>query len=239
METIRCLCATLLLLVACQKEQEQIPKLVSFTDPGNKYSVVYNGNSVSEIQVDSGVGAPYTIASYSYTNNFIVADLHPNTGYSKIEYQMKNHFFPLSIKKYKSFAGKDSAVSRVQFYYRAGDVLDSITLDGTTHYRFVPLYAGGNVTDYYISTENGPEILSGSFLYYPITNVFKTTNPLLFIYSNPVFQFETFLLPRLFSNSTMKKFNGGSFTYNTDARGKLSLEDYGNTYPYKRTYLYK
>lgn len=242
MQPIRCLCCFVLvgiLFFSCQKEQAGLPKLVSFSDADHKYSLSYNGNQVNEINVDSGAGAPYIIARYSYSRNFIRADLHAGTGYTYIDYFMKNTTQPLSIRKHKNVAGVDSVVSRVDFYYAVTGILDSVTLQNGSHYNFIPVYAAGNITDYYISDEYGPPVLSGSFLYYPISNVFKSTNPLLFIYSSPVFQFETFLLPRLFSGSTMKKFNGGSFVYNTDAKGNLSLEDYGAIYPYKRTYLYK
>ncbi len=242
MRTISCLCfaVALVAIAACEKKQERLSKLVSFSDNDNKYSVYYNGDFVKQIKVDSGIGAPYIISTYSYSSNFIRADLHSNTGYSHIDYAMKNSSLPLNIKKYKLYNGKDSLVSSVHFYYKNGsDFLDSVVLDATSHYNFIPVYSGTNITDYYVCTEYGPPVLSGSFLYYPLINVFKSTHPLLFIYSSPVFQFETFLLPKLFSGSTLKKFNGGSFTYNTDSKGNLSIEDYGNFYPYKKVYLYK
>ncbi len=238
----RCLllACLLCLLYSCEKEQSSVSQLASFSDNDNKYSVTYNGKYINQIKVDSGAGAPYIIANYSYGNNFIRADLHASTGYTHIDYQMKNASLPLSIKKYKLYNGKDSLVSSVEFYYKNGsDFLDSAVFDATSHYNFIPVYSGTNITDYYVCTEYGPPVLSGSFLYYPITNVFRSTNPLLFIYSSPVFQFEAFLLPRLFSGSTLKKFNGGSFTYDTDKKGNLSLEDYGSFYPYKRVYNYR
>jgi hypothetical protein len=241
MPAIRCLCFALgaILFFACRKEQEDLPKLVSFTDNYNKYSIGYNGKQVSEINVDSGAGAPYTIAKYSYGQNLIRAELHPNTGYTRIDYLMKTSTLPLNIRKYKSIGGVETLVSEVNFYYNVTGALDSVTLDGATHYNFIPVYSAGNITDYYLSVEYAAPVISGSFLYYPLTNVFKSTNPLLFIYSSPVFQFETFMLPRLFSSNTMKKFNGGSFVYDTDTKGNLSLEDYGTTFPYKRTYVYQ
>jgi hypothetical protein len=240
--TTRCLLYALVLclIFSCEKEQSGMSQLVAFSDNSNKYSITYAGNFISQIKVDSGAGAPYIIANYSYGNNFIRADLHSNTGYSHIDYAMKNASLPLSIKKYKLYNGKDSLVSSVNFYYREGsDFIDSVVLDANTHYNFIPQYSGTNITDYYVCTEYGPPVLSGSFLYYPITNVFRSTNPLLFIYSSPVFQFEAFLLPRLFSGSTLKKFNGGTFTYDTDRKGNLSVEDYGSFYPYKRLYIYR
>jgi hypothetical protein len=242
MKINHCLCFAVMMWAAasCQKEQENIPKLATINDNDHRYRVNYNGNSVSEIAVDSGSGAPYTIATYSYSRNFIRADLNANTGYSHIDYTLKNGTLPLTILKYKSVGAVDVLVSKVNFYYHnSSEILDSVVLDGATHYNFIPVYSSGNISDFYVCTDSGPPVLSGSFLYYPIGNVFKATNPLLFVYSSPVFEFETFLLPRIFSNSTMKKFNGGSFIYDTDAKGRLSLEDYGATYPYKRTYLYK
>jgi len=242
MRTICCLCFVVVLvaIAACEKKQEGLSQLLSFCDNDNKYSVYYEGAFIKQIKVDSGAGAPYVIADYSYSNRFIRADLHSNTGYSHIDYTMKNASLPLEIKKYKLLNGKDSLVSSIHFYYKNGsDFLDSAVLHAASHYNFIPQYSGTNITDYYVCTEYGPPVLSGSFLYYPITNVFRSTNPLLFIYSNPVFQFETFLLPRLFSGSTLKKFNGGSFTYDTDRSGNLSIEDYGSFYPYKRMYTYR
>jgi hypothetical protein len=237
----RCLCFALVVMIilSCQKEQDSLPKLASFSDNNNKYSVYYNGSQVSEINVDSGAGAPYIIAKYSYSQNLIRSTLHANTGYSRIDYYMKNSTLPLNIKKYKNIGGVETMVSKTAFYYNYTGALDSVTLDAAAHFNFTPVYSGGNISDYYLSTEYGAPVLAGSFLYYPITNVFKATNPLLFIYSSPVFQFETFMLPRLFSSGTMKKFNGGSFVYDTDIKGNLSLEDYGTTFPYKRTYLYR
>ena len=154
---------------------------------------------------------------------------------------MRKNVLPLSILKHKQIGNKDSVVSRTDFYYKAGsDAIDSVVLKNNTKLCFIPVYAGGNITDYYLSQDNKQPIIAGSFLYYPLVNIFKTTNPLLFVYSSPLFEFETFLMPRIFSTQTMKKFNGGSFIYNTDAKGNLSVEDYGPmVYPYRRTYTYE
>lgn len=225
---------------ACQKQFSVDEKLTQFSDNKYRYGVHYNGNTVTEITVDSGASAPFVIAKYSYYNGIIRADLDAATGYSHIDYFMKNASLPTRICKYRMNNTAEKLVQEVNFFYKAGtDQLDSVTLEGNMHYRFVPLYSGGNIADYSISSNYGPEIPSGSFLYYPIANVFKATNPLLFVYSSPVFEFETFLMPRIFSASTLKKFNGGTFIYDTDDKGKLSLEDYGPTYPYKRTYIYE
>ncbi len=239
---IRCLFVfCLLFLFACQKEQSRKQdRLVSFKDANRKYSVHYYGNQVSEIRVDSGLGAPFIIAKYSYQDNYIKATLHPSTGYDYVEYFMRKKVLPLSIIKHKNIGGRDTIVSRTDFYYSSGkDVPDSVVLRNTLKYNFMPVYNGGNISDYHLSQNNNPSILSGSFLYYKETNVFRSTNPLLFIYSSPVFEFETFLMPRIFSHQTMKKFNGGSFTYDTDHKGNLAVEDYGALYPYRRTYLYE
>jgi len=229
-----------LVISSCQKEYEIKGKLTTFSDNDYRYSVSYNGNNVNEILVDSGTNAPFIIAKYSYQGNLIRADLHASTGYTHVDYYMKNASLPLRIEKYIASGGSEQLIQRVNFYYRNNsDVPDSVVLDGTTHFRFVPVFNNGNITDYYVSTNNGPEVLSGNFLYYPLENVFRATNPLLFIYSSPVFQFETFLMPRLFSANTLKKFNGGSFVYDTDAKGNLSLEDYGIFFPYRRLYTYR
>ncbi len=240
----RCLCFALVLLVAisCQKEQvKKTDRLVAFRDANRYYSVKYNGDHVSGIHVDSGLNAPFTIATYTYGLNYIRASLHALTGYDHVEYFMKKNVLPVSILKHKKINGVDSVVSRTDFYYKVGsDILDSVVLKNSVKLNFIPVYVNGNITDYYLSQDNKPAILSGSFLYYPIVNIFKTTNPLLYVYSSPVFEFETFLMPRLFSNQTMKKFNGGSFIYDTDSKGNLSLEDYGPmVYPYRRTYVYE
>lgn len=231
----------LLLTLSCQKEQsKKQDKLVSFKDANRKYSVHYNGSQVTEIRVDSGLGAPFTIATYSYKDNYIKATLHPSTGYDHVEYFMRKNVLPVSIIKHKIIGGRDSIVSRTDFYYGIGkDVPDSVVLRNSVKLNFIPVYTGGNISDYHLSQNNNPAILSGSFLYYREVNVFKSTNPLLFVYSSPVFEFETFLMPRIFSQQTMKKFNGGSFVYDTDRKGNLAVEDYGSLYPYRRTYLYE
>jgi hypothetical protein len=231
-----------LLIFSCQREHDGYRgKLVSFRDSDNLYRLEYNGNRVTEIHVDSGVGAPYLLSSYTYAADYVKASLHPSSGYSYVEYFLKNSVFPLTIKKYKNFSGKDSLVNRVDFYYRPGGMaLDSVILQNSMHLKFIPVYNGSNISDYLVSQNGGPAILSGSFLYYPLANIFKTTNPLLFIYSKPVFDFEVFMLPRIYSAETLKKFNGGTFNYGTDAKGNLALEDYGpSVFPFRRTYTYK
>lgn len=229
-------------IFACQKEQVRPQdRLVSFRDATRQYSLKYDGNQVSAIHVDSGPNAPFIIAQYQYSNNYIRASLHASTGYDYVEYFMRKNVLPLSIVKHKFVNGKDSVISRTDFYYKGSqDVIDSVVLKNSTKLCFIPVYSGGNITDYYLSQDNKQPIIAGSFLYYPIVNVFKTTNPLLFVYSSPVFEFETFLMPRIFSSQTMKKFNGGSFNYDTDSKGNLSVEDYGPmVYPYRRTYTYQ
>lgn len=229
-------------VIACQKEQVRPQdRLMTFRDASRQYSLHYDGNRVTAIHVDSGPGAPFIVSTYEYSYNYIKATLHASTGYDYVEYFMRKNVFPLTIIKHKNINGKDSVVSRTDFYYRAGtDVIDSVVLKNSVKLCFIPVYAGGNITDYYLSQDNKQPILAGSFLYYPIVNVFKTTNPLLFVYSSPVFEFETFLMPRIFSTQTMKKFNGGSFVYDTDSKGNLSVEDYGPmVYPYRRTYTYE
>lgn len=239
-----CLCLALVLMcfLCCQKEQSAtMYRLLSFSDATRHYSVGYRGTRVSEIKVDSGAGAPFIIATYQYSNNYIRADLHESTGYAFVEYFFQKGTMPISVIKHKKINERDTIVSRTDFYYKAGtDEIDSVVLKNTNRFCFMPVFSGGNITDYYLSQDNKPKVIAGSFLYYPVANVFKKTNPLLFVYSNPVFEFETFLMPRLFSVQTMSKFNGGSFVYDTDAKGNLSLEDYGaNVYPYRRTYIYE
>lgn len=233
--------ACLLFILSCQKEQSRThDRLVSFKDANRKYSVHYEGNRVSAIHVDSGLGAPFIIATYSYKDNYIKATLHPSTGYDHVEYFMRKNILPASILKHRSIGGIDSVISKTEFYYGVGkDLPDSVVLRHSVKLSFIPVYSNGNISDYYLSQDNKPAILSGSFLYYRDINVFKTTNPLLFVYSSPVFEFETFLMPRIFSQQTMKKFNGGSFIYDTDHKGNLAVEDYGSLYPYRRTYLYE
>ena len=228
--------------IACQKQQDKpAGRLLTFRDTNRHYSLTYDGSRVARINVDSGLGAPFIIASYEYGNNYIRANLHASTGYVHVDYFLKKGTLPVSILKYKILNGKDSIVSRTDFYYKNGsDVIDSVVLKNSVKLCFMPVYDGGNISDFYLSQDNKQPIIAGSFLYYPLVNVFKTTNPLLFVYSSPVFEFETFLMPRIFSSQTMSKFNGGSFTYDTDAKGNLSVEDYGPmVYPYRRTYTYQ
>lgn len=239
-------CLSILVLlacfIACQKEQvKKTDRLMSFRDTFRHYSLRYNGSQVSEIHVDSGQGAPFIISSYEYKSNYIKATLHETTGYGFVEYFMKKNVLPVSILKYKAVNGKDSLISRTDFYYRNGtDAIDSVVLKNTVKLCFMPVYNGANISEYYLSQDNKPAVLAGSFLYYPMVNIFKTTNPLLFVYSSPVFEFETFLMPRIFSNQTLSKFNGGAFVYDTDTKGNLSVEDYGPMiYPYRRTYKYE
>jgi hypothetical protein len=240
----RCLAllALLVCFISCQKEQVRpVDRLLAFRDASRHYSLQYTNNQVTAINIDSGLGAPLIIATYEYSGNYIKAKLHASTGYDYVEYFMKKKVLPLSILKHKNISGKDSIVSRTDFYYKNGsDVIDSVVLKNSVKLCFIPVYAAGNITDYYLSQDNKQPIIAGSFLYYPIVNIFKATNPLLFVYSSPVFEFETFLMPRIFSSQTMSKFNGGSFVYDTDAKGNLSVEDYGPmVYPYRRTYSYE
>lgn len=231
-----------LTLISCEKQQLfQQSRLMSFKDATRSYSLVYEGNKVNSIRVDAGPGAPFTIVNYSYALDYIKATLHPSTGYSYVEYFMRKGVLPAEIVKHRLVNGKDSIISRTSFYYRENsDQIDSVVLKNNSRLSFIPVYAGGNITDYYLAIDKKPPVLSGSFLYYPVVNVFKTTNSLLFVYSSPVFEFETFLMPRIFSEQTMKKFNGGSFKYDTDSKGNLSVEDYGpSVYPYKRIYVYE
>lgn len=234
--------ALLACFISCQKEQvKPADRLLAFRDSNRHYTLSYKGSQVTEIKVDSGLGAPFVISTYEYSNNYIKAKLHVSTGYDYVEYFMRKNVLPVSILKHKNFNGKDTVVSRTDFYYKnSSDAIDSVVLRNSVKLCFIPVYSGGNITDYYLSQDNKQPIIAGSFLYYPLVNIFKTTNPLLFVYSSPVFEFETFLMPRIFSSQTMKKFNGGSFIYDTDAKGNLSLEDYGPmVYPYKRTYTYE
>ncbi|HEX6914126.1 MAG TPA: hypothetical protein VF145_02725, partial [Chitinophagaceae bacterium] len=207
MRNLNLLLATVMLGIvssACQKEQVRTTdRLMSFSDANRKYSLVYNGSHVTEMKVDSGAGAPFTIVNYSYSTNYIRATLHPSTGYDYVEYYMRKSVLPVSILKHKKINGIDSVVSRTDFYYPENkDIVDSVVLRTYVKLTFIPVYSGGNVTDYYLRQGNQGAILSGSFLYYPVVNLFKTTNPLLFVYSSPVFEFETFLMPRLFSQLT-------------------------------------
>jgi hypothetical protein len=239
-------CLVILVLVicviSCQKEQvKPQDRLLAFRDANRYYSLKYDGSQVKAIHVDSGLGAPFIISTYEYSHNYIKAKLHASTGYDYVEYFMRKNVLPLAILKHKNINGRDTVVSRTDFYYKNGsDAIDSVVLKNSVKLNFIPVYSGGNITDYYLSQDNKQPVIAGSFLYYPLVNVFKTTNSLLFVYSSPVFEFETFLMPRIFSSQTMKKFNGGSFIYDTDAKGNLSLEDYGPmVYPYRRTYTYE
>ena len=120
----------LLLTLSCQKEQsKKQDKLVSFKDANRKYSVHYNGSQVTEIRVDSGLGAPFTIATYSYKDNYIKATLHPSTGYDHVEYFMRKNVLPVSIIKHKIIGGRDSIVSRTDFYYGIGKDVPGHTVE--------------------------------------------------------------------------------------------------------------
>lgn len=240
----RCLifAASLAFIASCEKQTlDTQGKLISFKDATRSYSLRYEGSKVTHIRVDSGASAPFIIASYSYSPDYIKATLHPSTGYTYVEYYLKKGVLPLNIVKHKDAGGVDKIVSRTQFFYKKdSDLLDSVVLTNSSRLTFIPIYSGGNISDYYLAIDNRPPVLSGSFLYYPVINVFRTTNPLLYVYSSPVFEFESFLMPRIFSQQTMKKFNGGSFRYDTDSKGNLAVEDYGpSVYPYKRIYTYE
>ena len=238
--TIRAVIVSILFFCCQQESHHSLVKLSSFTDSKFRYRIQYERNYIKEIHIDSGTAFPYKLATYTYSNNYIRADLHPSTGYSYVEYFLKNRSLPVSIRKHMFSGGTDTIISRVDFFYSSGGSLpDSVVLQSSSRFNFIPIYRNNNISDYYISTDFGPRILSGSFLYYPEINVFRQTNPLLFVYSNPVFQFESFMLPRIFSAQTIKKFNGGTFLYNTDRKGNLAIEDYGpSVFPYRRVYNY-
>jgi hypothetical protein len=232
--------------LACKKENGSASVLRSYTDSMGLFNFTYTNNMATTIFTSNWK----KYISFQHKENYIKAigiDM-------ETEYFLNS--FKLPVRIVYSYDGSNT--HEVNYYYKAGTkILDSVVSNvgyaGTIKDKYTFAYNGENiekviVTSYYSYTS----AVSQSFLSYTYSsapNVFRNSDPLLFIYTNPLGLFNyhslLFYFPKTFSASTFATCSYPDYTgtkmvklnYSTNSDGKIVKEWYeGFAHPHEYGY---
>ena len=243
-----CIAAT---AIACHKSPPP-SKLVSISsDSTGAWDYTYTGDQITGITADPTSNPHYPgYAQVRYTDSagqryVNVLDFGDSVSYL---YALNNEELPTQISVTGQIPGY-AYVLGIFIYQPGTDLLDSVIYDLDGYYKntFKIAYTGQNITgmtERYISSDQNFIIGTYNFTYNNTANVFRKTDPLLYIYSYPfsalaaqpmviaAFFAETFSANTLDSislySANFDSGNPGSYstgvTCMTNADGKISAE---------------
>jgi hypothetical protein len=211
---------------ACKKENEAASVLKTYSDSMALLNFTYKDKKVDAV--------------FTSTSNKYVSFVH-GENYIKaigkgieVEYFLNSFKLPVRIVYFYGVPGK----YEVNYYYKQGtNILDSVVntsgSNGTIREKYSFEYNGENIEKVIIhSSYSFTTAISESFLSYTYSsapNIFRNSDPLLFIYTNPLAELNyhslLFYFPKIFSGST---FATCSYPYNTTIKiGKLNYSTNG------------
>ncbi|MDQ3845639.1 MAG: hypothetical protein M3342_16760 [Bacteroidota bacterium] len=220
--------------------------LSGYKDSLSRYNVTYTNGRINTL-LRNGV----FYYSFEYKDNYVKASEQQ----AYIEYFLNNSGLPLRIiRKYGV-----SNVDETHFYYKTGtNILDSVVSNNSYDWlaiydKYSFLYNGGNIEQVIKSSfyRNGTVSKDTfSYTYNPTPNIFRHTDPLLYIYVNPgfamyYFQNLLFYFPKVFSAATFNTYSfpegtrrrHGKLNYILNSKGKITKEWYdGWGHPYEYYY---
>jgi hypothetical protein len=194
---------------------------------------MYSNGKISNMITSRGT----KYVSFEYKENYVKAIRDSET-----EYFLNSSKLPVRIV-YNGVNNRD-----VIFYYKSGtNILDSVINKlvpmGITKEKYTFVYNGENIEKVVIQSHySNTTAVSESYISYTyssVPNIFRKSEPLLFIYNNPVgtFDYHSLLLyfPKTFSASTFSSFShpdyggrikSGKLTYSLNRDGKILKESY-------------
>ncbi|HEV8084516.1 MAG TPA: hypothetical protein VGP55_15015 [Chitinophagaceae bacterium] len=253
------------ILLNCKKNDNAtaISKLTAMggiQDSGIVVSFVYAEDKISHSNYEifgSVNSEPFANFEYSGNNDIKVSSLYSDLN---IEFFLNDSKLPVRMTRHETGTDGTEYNSKADFFYKPGtNVLDSVNgyyLNTTTSYiHFTFEYNGANISK--AIRRQGPAMDIFSYVYDTQSNLFRSSDSLLYIYSNlfdqltPLssyydytFYSMIFFFPKVFSTSMLSAFSytsgntvvSGKLNYTLSDDNKVLKEWYGG---YGREYIYK
>lgn len=240
---------TLIAFASCKKENGSTSVLKVYTDSMDVFNFTYTNGEANAIY-NSGLNK---YLSFEHKQNYIKAIRSD----MEVEYFLNSYKLPVRIV-YTFKGGASPIIREANYYYKQGTKnLDSVTSnagwDGAIKNKYLFVYNGENiekVTIYsHYSYTTAVSESSLSYTYTSTPNVFRNSDPLLFIYTNPLASFSyhslLFYFPKTFSASTFATGSHPNYPaektfklhYSTNSDGKIIKEWYdGFAHPHEYGY---
>jgi hypothetical protein len=232
-------------IISCKKDGVS-NGLTGYKDTLGVCNAKYSNGRLSTISSGPGVNATW---SFEYKPQYVKAFIDS----FQIEYFLSSANLPLRITR--TYNGGD--ISEMAFFYKNGStILDSAVSVRSRQYiiknEYTFTYDGENIKEmknlnFYF--DGRTSIDTFSYTYRNTPNVFRSTDPLLYIYINPQaderFHNQLSYFPKIFSASTFASFSDRDglvrkesiMNYTTDAKGRITKEWYtGFGHPYEYYY---
>jgi len=216
----------LLGITACRKGNNSSPenngtKLTSIVrDSAGTFDFAYSNNLITSVKLSLPNANPPTsiydtlMVEYSNTdsNQLVTVGYSSNLAEDSISYILTASKLPSRVFY------TDSGIVRdyVRFIYFANtDILDSVILNSTYNSESIVFrfnYAGQNIsriTEWQISSPQNLQVAAFDFTYDTTANIFRQTDPLLYIYSYPFTPFAT--QPMVIAAFFAETFSGSTF----------------------------
>ena len=251
------------ILISCKKgssgDAKISSRLIGVQDSMYLLSFIYEGDKITHANFsfsNSPLKSDY--ANFEYSGDTDIKVSSP-TSDVRTEFFINDSKLPVRMTRHETGTDGTKYNSKADFFYKPGtNVLDSVNgyyLNTSTRYiHFTFEYDGGNIS----KTIRNEGLLIDTFTYaYDVTpNLFRNSNPLLYVYSDPLGQLSpvyyydypfytmVFFFPKVFSGSTLNTFSytswgriiHGKLSYTLSNDNKVSKEWYGG---YGKEYLYK
>jgi hypothetical protein len=247
-------------IAACRKSNDSLvgnngSRLISIvSDSAGTLDFEYSNNVITTMHqhLANRGGAPALIHYTNTDSGQIVSVGFPGIDYS-YNYKLKSSKLPLLI----FLNQKDTAIIHqkdlAEFIYLPGtDILDSVVYNSTGKIVYKFTYSGQDIiriTDWQMSSTQNREVATFDFTYGTTANIFRQTDPLLYIYSYPYTAFsaqpmviaaffaETFSKSTFTSITTSGITSSGwnqnsissKMTYHLNSNGKVTSETFSNS----------
>ena len=273
MQKILFFATAIIVFMSCTKNAQKTSQsqtasnLISITGDSADFSFVYENGQVTDVLARHNDGGhffgdssytPYAHLSYDSVNYIKATSMDPNSGYVYTEYFLNNDRLPLRIIIYFNF----NATDVVDFFYNSQtNLLDSVhdTNDGINYVSAYMQYDDADITKTTLSKAYFNHTIEqhNEYVYdKSIPNVFKTLDPLWYIYHKPFGTYNALNswvemnntdLARLFSQFTYTQVHSeywmpdnysDTLHYTLNSAGNLESEWYNSDTSYIRHYNY-
>jgi hypothetical protein len=261
----------LLWISACRKNdsafhQNNGRRLTSIVrDSGGTFDFAYSNNLITSVRHSfpeqdaiSTYSGSTSIVQYSNTdsNQLVSLGFFTNSSEYSISYILNSAKLPLRI--FSAYT-ENRVVHQIYlarfFYFPNTDKLDSVILNSANNSEWIIYkfnYAGQNITritEWQISSTQNLQVAAFDFTYDPTPNIFRQTDPLLYIYSYPFTAFASqpmviaTFFAETFSRSTFNSVTtsgitsgawqqnslSSKMTFHLNSNGKVTAETFSNS----------
>ncbi|HVG13631.1 MAG TPA: hypothetical protein VM935_01685 [Chitinophagaceae bacterium] len=241
--------ASICMLIGCKKESRE-PGLIlqGYKDSMDRFNATYTNGKINALSVFDDK----PMWKFQYKEKYVKAS---RDGIN-VEYFLNNANLPNKISRfYFATSNYPSFSNEILFYYKAGtNYLDSAVALSTSTWKekvkYTFTYNGDNIAKAteQVFYKDGVETESvTSYTYESSPNIFRNTDPLLYVYINPIadLSYHNFLFyfPKIFSAHTFSTYSlhsgrVGKLNYTLNDKGKITKEWY-DQYGYGYEYFYE